>query len=200
VSNSKLLCCGFLLVVFFISNAVAQETETVLGGDTKLSFAWGLDLKVNSIQGKTGTLWDIYGGAIINRSTLIALVGGMNISHPEVNYGYLGLLGQYTYKPEKIIHFSGQLLLGRGSTKDYQREKSSLLDSYGDISGPGFFLIEPAFNAELNLAKKARLLLGLGYRIVTGLDEDHELISKTKVTSKDLSGLNLILGVKFGLY
>lgn len=74
------------------------------------------------------------------------------------------------------------------------------MDNYGNITGPGFFLIEPAFNAELNLSAKTRLILGLGYRIVTGLDEDHELISKTKVTNKNLSGLNVILGVKFALY
>ena len=200
MSHSKLLCCGFLLVVFFISNATAQETKTIFGNDTELSFAWGLDLKVNSIQEETGTLWEFYGGALINHSTIIALAGGMNIGHPKVNYGYFGLLGQYTFKPKEIIHFSGQILLATGSTKDYEQEKSSTFDNYGNISGPGFYLIEPVINAELNLSVKAKLFLGLGYRIVTGLDEDHELISTTQVTNEDLSGLNFILGVKFGLY
>lgn len=157
-------------------------------------------MKVNSIQKETGTLFEIYAGALVNNSTIIALAGGMNISHPKVNYGYLGLLGQYTFKPEMLIHFSGQLLLATGSTKDYEQEKSSTFDNYGNISGPSYFLIEPAINAELNLSVKAKLYLGFGFRIVTGLDEDHELISMTKVTNEDLSGLNLLIGVKIALY
>jgi len=38
------------------------------------------------------------------------------------------------------------------------------------------------------------------YCLFTGLDEDDELIAKTKVTNKDLSGLNFNIGVKFGIY
>lgn len=200
MSKFKLVCCGLLLIVFFISNAVGQETETIFSGDTDMSFAWGLGLKVNSIQKQTGTLFVFYGGALINNSTIIAFTGGMNVGHPKVNYGYLGLLGQYTFNPKEVFHYSGQLLIAAGSTKDYEQEKSSLLDNYGNISGPGFFLIEPAVNAELNLSVQTRIYLGLGYRIVTGLDEGHELISRTNVTNSDLSGLNLLLGVKIALY
>ena len=188
------------MVLFFVSSAVAQETETLFSKKANISFAWGIGLKVNSIQNKTGTLIDWYGGILINKSTIIALNGGVNFGHPTVNYGYFGLLGQYTFKPKKIIHFSGQVLVGFGTTKDYQQEKSSLFDNFWNITGPGFFLVEPAMNVELNLSVKTRLFLGLGYRIVTGLDEDHELIQLTKVTNKDLSGLNMIFGVKIGLY
>jgi len=113
---------------------------------------------------------------------------------------YLGLLCQYTYLPEELIHGSAQVLLASGSTKDYEMEKSSFFDNYGNITGPGFFLIEPAVNAELNLSLKTRLVMGLGYRMVSGLDEDHELISTTKVTNEDLSGLNFNIGVKIALY
>ena len=51
---------------------------------------------------------------------------------------------------------------------------------------------------ELNLTEKSQLLAGLSYRLVTGLDEDHELISVSKVTNKDLSGIFFNIGVKFG--
>ena len=199
MKNPKVLF-SVVFVLILVSNTNAQETKTIFGGDTQLSFAWGLGMKVNSIQDDTGTLFEIYAGALVNNSIIIALAGGMNIGHPKVNYGYFGLLSQYTFKPKELIHFSGQVLLATGSTKDYEQEKSSTFDNYGNISGPGFFLIEPSINAELNLSVKSKLYLGLGYRIATGLDEDHELISKTKVTNKDLSGLNLLIGVKFALY
>jgi len=187
-------------IAILISNASAQEAKTLFGSDTKLSFAWGLGTKVNSIQDETGTLFDFFGGVLVNKSTIIALEGGLNVGHPTVNYGYLGLLGQYTYLPEKLFHGSAQILIASGTTKDYENEKSSLFDNYGNITGPGFFLIEPALNAELNLSQKTKLVMGLAYRVVSGLDEDHELISKTEVTNEDLSGLNLIIGVKIALY
>lgn len=198
MSSFRLLCCGLVLVACCSTSAAAEETKTILGPDTDMSFVWGVDVKVNSIQEQTGTLLEIYGGTRIGRSTVVALAGGLNVSHPDVNYGYLGLLGQYTFKPEEAIHYGGQLLVGTGTTRDYEEEKSSLFDNYGNISGPRFFLIEPAVSVEANLTASTKLILSLGYRIVTGLDEDHELISTTRVTSDDLSGLNLMLGVQFG--
>lgn len=198
MSNSRSLCYVLLLVVLFVGNAAAQETKTLLGPDTDLSFVWGSGLKVNSIQEETGTLLEIYGGARVGHSTLVAFAAGMNVGHPEVNYGYLGLLGQYAFRPKEAIHASAQLLIGTGTARDYEREKTSLFDNYGNISGPSFFLFEPAVNVELNLTVKTKLVVGLGYRIVMGLDDDHELISTTGVTNEDLSGLNLTLGVQFG--
>jgi len=189
---------AIVLSVFGIASS--QEAQTVFGEDTQFSSAWGLGMKINSIQEKTGTLLTFYVGTLIDRSVMVAFTGGLNLGHPKVNYGYLGVLGEYTFKPKKLVHYGAQLLLAAGSTKDYEREKSSLFDNYGNISGPGFYLIEPALNAELNLNAKTRLTLGLGYRYVTGLDEDHELIASTKVTNEDLSGINLILSVKFALY
>ncbi|MCK4900007.1 MAG: hypothetical protein KAS38_14605 [Anaerolineales bacterium] len=80
------------------------------------------------------------------------------------------------------------------------REKSNPYDSYGDITGPRFYIIEPGANVEVNLHVKAKLVLGLSYRIASGLDEDHELISSTGVTNKDFSGIQFNLGVKVGQY
>jgi hypothetical protein len=165
-----------------------------------VSFAWGLDFKVNSIQDQTGTLTGIYMGALLNKSIIVALTGALNVGHPEVNYGYFGLLVQYTHNPHDLLHFSGQLVLGTGTTKDYEREKSSTFDNFGNITGPGFWLIEPGIIGELNLSTKVRLGFGLGYRLIAGLDENDELISKTEVTNKDLSGVNFLLSCKIATY
>ncbi|MFC1573779.1 hypothetical protein ACFL30_01190 [Candidatus Latescibacterota bacterium] len=122
------------------------------------------------------------------------------MSHPDVNHGYLGVLAQYTHKPENLIHYSGQLFLGTGSTKDYEREKTSTMDNFGNITGPGFFIIEPGVNAEVNMKSNVRLLVGLSYRIVSGLDKDDDLISTTKVKNSDFSGFHINIGVKVGNY
>jgi len=92
------------------------------------------------------------------------------------------------------------LLLGGGSTKDYQNPKTSPFDNFGNITGPGFYVVEPGINAEMNLHTKVRLVAGLSYRFVFGLDSSHTLVSLTNVNNRDLSGLNLNVGVKFGAY
>ena len=194
---SLILCLFFLL---FSSNVFGQETKTLFSDSANFSFAWGVDLKVNSMQNETGTLIGGYMGALVNKTYIMALAWGLNVGHPDINYGYLGVLGHYTYQPHELIHLSGQLLLAGGSTKDYEQKKTSTMDNFGNITGPGFFIIEPAILAEANLTEKTKFVLGLGYRMVSGLDEDDELIAITNVTNKDLSGLNLLMGVKVALY
>ncbi len=55
-------------------------------------------------------------------------------------------------------------------------------------------------NAELNLTKSKKLALGLSYCAAFGLDEQNNNIARSKVTNKDLSGVNITLGMKFGEY
>lgn len=188
------------LLLMFMRPLNAQETQTIFGGDADLRFAWGLDFKVNSIQNKTGTLAGVYAGVLIDRSTIVALTVGANVGHPTVNYSYLGVLGQYTFQPYSIVHFCGQLLVAAGATKDYERPKTSLMDNFGNTSGPGFWIIEPGILAEVNLSEKVRLAGGLGYRLASGLDSADSLVSRTRVTDADLSGLNLLVSLKVALF
>jgi len=191
-----------MIVTLMISTveAIAQEqdsTKSLFGSDVKVSEIWSPEVKINSIQGEVGTLIGFYGGAVFNRSVLIGISGGANLSHSHVNYGYFGAIGQYIYKPSNLWHCSGQLLLAYGSTKDYEDTKSGLLDNFGNVSGASFFLMEPGINLELNLSKRLTLVTGISYRYVTGLDENNENVQITHVTNKDLSGFNFIIGLKF---
>jgi len=195
----RYLFCSFLLCCI-CTTAFAQETGTIFGPETKLSSVWGFDLKTDSILEDVGTSAAIYGGVLVNSAITIALTGSFNVGHDVVNFGYLGLLTQYTLNPQKVVHFSGQLLLGTGSAKDYMQEKTSTFDNMGNISGPGFFFVEPGFNVEFNLTEKARLVAGLSYRLVSGLNEDSTLIARSEIKNKDLSGIFFNLGVKVGIY
>jgi len=178
-----------------------QEAESLLGQGAKLGFIWALDAKGYSIQSKIGIGYGAHFSLLFkNISTSFGWAGVLNISHPEVNFGYMGLFTQYTYNPNKLFHFSGQLLLGGGSTKDYQNSKTSPFDNFGNITGPGFYVIEPGINGEMNFHQKVRLVVGLSYRIVLGLDSTDPLVSITNVNNSDLSGLNVNIGVKFGAY
>lgn len=195
-------CFVMIVLLLFLPagiNAQVQDsTQTLFKSDVKVGSLWTPLIKINSIQGDIGTLIGFYGGAVINHSLLLGITGGLNLSHPTVNYGYFGGIGQFIFKPAKLVHLSAQLELAYGSTKDYEDPKSGLFDNFWNISGAGFFVMEPGVNLELNLNKRLTLLGGISYRYVSGLDENSENVSITHVTNKDLSGVNFVIGLKFG--
>ncbi|MDP4224269.1 MAG: hypothetical protein Q8868_13255 [Bacteroidota bacterium] len=193
----------FILVVimmFYSKGAYSQEddsTEALFRSNVIVSELWTPEVKINSIQGDIGTLVGFYGGALFNHTFLLGISGGVNLGHPRINYGYFGIIGQYIYRPEKLVHCSVQWLLAHGSTKDYENPKSGLFDNFWNISGAGFYLMEPGFNLEINLSRSIVFVAGVSYRYVTGLNENNENVSITHVTNKDLSGLNFNIGIKF---
>ena len=196
------------LSILISSTLIAQETKTLMGLDTEISIVWGIDLKTSSIQDDIGVSYNVCYGALFNQSILLGVIAGLNVTHPIINYGYLGYLGQYTHKPENVIHFSGQLALGGGSAKGYETVKSSAFDNLLNITGDGFYFIEPGINVEFNLTAKTRLLIGLSYRYVTGLDEvsfeqndwEKDTTKEYSFSGTDLSTLNFNVGVKIGKY
>ena len=200
INLTKGILVMMLITVYLSGEASAQEqdsTKSLFGSNVNVSEIWTPEVKINSIQGNVGTLVGFYGGAVFNRTFLLGISGGVNLSHPTVNYGYFGAVGQYIYKPANIWHCSGQILLAYGSTKDYEDPKTGLLDNFWNISGASFFLMEPGINIELNLSKRLTLVTGMSYRFVTGLDEHNENIEITHVTNSDLSGINFNIGLKF---
>jgi len=208
--KSKLSILLFFIILILMSNTIiAQETKTLMGEDTKISSIWGVDLKTGKIQDDIGVGYDVFYGALFNRSILLGGVAGMNITHPLINYGYFGVFGNYTYKPDEVLHFSGQLALGAGSAKGYESTKSSAFDNFGNITGDGFYFLEPGVNVEFNITETSRLVVGLSYRYVTGLDEvtfdqeDYESDDPPKEYSfseTDLSTVFFNIGVKMGKY
>ncbi len=186
-----------VLLSFGVSAQEQDSIKSLFKSDVKVTELWAPEVKINSIQGDIGTLVGFYGGALINRSFLIGISGGVNLGHPRVNYGYFGGILQYIHKPANIVHCSGQLLLAYGSTKDYEHPKEGLLDNFWNISGASFFVMEPGLNLEVNLSKWITVAAGMSYRVVSKLDEHNENIQTTRVTNKDLSGLNFSIGLKF---
>jgi hypothetical protein len=205
ILNLKMKCSqklfGAMIVMLVVYSGAAQERDsiqTLFKQEIKVTEVWSPEIKINSIQGKIGTLVGFYGGALINRTFMVGLAGGVNLSHPTVNYGYFGGIGQVIFSPEKVVHGSGQLVVAFGTTKDYENPKKGLLDNFWNISGEQFFLMEPGFNLEINLSKRLMFVAGVSYRFVSGIDSDNENISKTRVSNKDMSGVDFSIGLKFG--
>ena len=189
------------MIIFQSSGAFSQEPDTfktLLKSDVKITKLFSPEVKINSIQGDIGTLVGLYGGPLINRTLLIGACGGVNLGHPRVNYGYFGGIVQYIFNPEEMIHFSSQLVMAYGTTKDYENPKSGLLDNFWNISGTSFYVLEPGVNFELNLSTGLIFVAGVSYRYVSGLNTNSEDISLTHVTNEDMSGVNFSIGLKFG--
>lgn len=197
---SSLVCTVILSSMLISATVSAQEAptgRTLLGPDVTVTEVWAPEVKINSIQGMTGTLVGFYGGAMFNRTLLLGISGGVNLGHPTVNYGYFGGLAQVVLYPSSMVHTSGQVMIAYGTTKDYENPKSGLLDNFWNISGEDFMIIEPGVNLEVNMSRNVTLVTGVSYRHVTRLDANNENVSVTHVTSQEMSGVNFNIGLKF---
>jgi hypothetical protein len=195
-----LLAIVAVLLLAINSSIFSQEVRSVFGTDTVTKYVWGIELKTTDIQNEFGTQYGMYAGALFNHYFMVGMVGVLNVTHPTVNYGYMGLMVKYIYKPVSILHLSAQFTFGSGATRDYQTEKSSLLDNFGNIYGTNFYFIEPEINTEVSLGNRTVLVLGIGYRLVGGINPENNYLSLTHLNNKDLSGITINAGIQFRLH
>jgi len=157
--------------------AHGQDIQTVLGaGNPKVIGAYGAaSQKFSSIDGQFATLLGGYGGVLFNHNFLLgagayALLNGQQVNiendpNTSRQLTYIGLIGERTFNPEKVVHFSANLFTGAAILGE-----QSQLDGGGQytLSSRGAFLIEPGLQAEVNLTKWFRIAAGASYRLVAG--------------------------------
>jgi hypothetical protein len=186
----------FLAAVAVVpQSSMAQEPQTLLGGETDIDGAWGLESRITKIQDDVSATWGFFGGVTVNQATMFALTLSANLTHPDVNYGYFGPIVRYTHRQDDLVHGGASVLLAFANTKDYEREKSSLFDNFGNTSGEWFHFIEPSVFGALNLTERFRVRLGVGYRIAWGLDDTTQYTALTGVRGDDFSGLSFTIGI-----
>jgi hypothetical protein len=98
---------------------------------------------------------------------------------------YGGLLVQYVWRSDQLIHASIESTIGDGR---WCGAEASGSDS---CASKRFLVLEPAANLEINLARHVRLASGVGYRLAVGGGGEGP-------SSRDMSGLlvrtSLVLG------
>jgi hypothetical protein len=116
--------------------------------------------------------------------------------------GYGGIILEYIYNSHKIVHLTGSLLIGAGSMAynnepNTQRNNNMMYEYNDNVSfdrkRSDFFVLEPALNAEFNIASWFRINTGVSYRFVTSLD-------MPKTTNSQISGLSGNIILKFGRF
>jgi hypothetical protein len=102
----------------------------------------------------------------------------------EMSYG--GLLVECFLNPDRLFNVTLDALIGGGNIR---LEGTPGLDSVRD----DFFVIEPGANIDLNLAKYAKLEVGVSYRLAGGL-------TTTRFSDSGISGFNGTMTLKLGVF
>lgn len=217
----KLLLFTLAISIGVIHHSLAQdEPQTLLGKAAKeqmTSFFWGPEFRLHfhgsRMREAASPLLGGKLGLIINRNVIMGISGygkisrttfhghyidtddGKVIDNPNqkmaVGYGYGGFIVGFVFKSNDAVHLTFTSLFGRGTSNEYIIQDNG---SHGTtFNSPGFGIIEPTINAELNLTRHFRIEAGLGYRWISANRFE-------QLTSADLSGLTLQIAVKMGEY
>ena len=99
------------------------------------------------------------------RTDLQAIV---NDDNPKISFEHGGIWLGYIYKHKKAIHGSLSMKLGWGEIDLMDGEGGNPDSDYDYLDR--IFTIQPQAELELNLTNWFKVNIGLGYRILTGID------------------------------
>ena len=149
------------------------------------------------------------GYRIVNNFTPTAL-NANSLLNLNVMYG--GLKLEYTPNPNSAVHVSFPLLIGGGMAR--VDSASNYRNNFGRFGGKDynkngnresngretdFWVIQPGINIEANVIRFLKIYAGASYRITPSVNTEITT-ALPNPTASQLSGLNLIAGVKLGLF
>lgn len=185
-----------LIFILLAGVALAQENMQTLftPGKSQLTGAYGAArINFSQMHGQPATLLGGYGGALFNKQWMFGagaytLLNGMKINiadnpntHQQLTY--IGLVGEYTYQPNKMVHLVGHLLAGGASIG-----RQISLDGQGGYSYTtgGAVAIEPGAGMEINITRWFRTGAGATYRWI--------------VDEPEISATSFYVSLKFGKF
>ena len=113
----------------------------------------------------------------------------------ELKMGYGGLVVEYTFFENKIVHATAKSLVGfgivtNGSKGRYDEETG---ESWRSDDESGFFAFEPSINVEVSVTKWFRVSAGGGYRLIRSADI-------VGLSNSDMSSPTANVTLKFGVF
>jgi hypothetical protein len=192
-----------ILAVCLIAAPVMAGQETIFSGPIT-SGGYGAPVVKFGKIGDESAIWvGGKGGWLINHAFMIG-GGGYGLvsevgeyeyitywSQRKLGIGYGGLILEYINKPNRLVHFSFETLIGAGGATylyhDFYDHWSN--DGYSDA----FFVLEPGINIMLNFTENIRAGAGVSYLITSGFElDDYE--------DSDLTGPMGQFMIKFGVF
>lgn len=189
------------LIAAFPISALAQM-ETLMHNDVRHTGFGGPSTSLTWIDGEPGVMVGGGGAWVINGN--FALGGaayGIATAHhaaervdglrQTLEGGYGGITMEVITRPEKLVHFSGGVLVGAGGLTLMTGPRT---DTNRDVtSETAFFVARPDAGVTLNIARFMQARLSGAYRFVVGSD-------LPGYSDTNLSGAEFGLGLRFGKF
>lgn len=189
-------------------SATTNPVQTLIPSGEFESGGFGaLVVKAGPFSSTTGLAVGGRGGWVLNRTFVIG--GGgygftdgihFNKSTPDTSiaFGYGGLEFEYLINSNNLIHASVLTLIGAGGFSVLHRDYMGDFENRSNhLYSAACFVFEPAVNAEINILTWLRLQVGIGYRLVSGIDA---VVGNKHYTNASVSGLFGVGTIKFGPY
>lgn len=190
-----------------------KEMKYIFGGKgkTKVSGFGAPIMQFSAIGDEFAFLMGGGGAVLLNQTFYIGAFGeGLTTGHysqidaPEVpkgktRFGYGGFWLGYIHKNQKPVHFGVSTRLGWGSIY-YDINYNYSYNDYEYQADPTYldnvFVFVPQLEAEFNFFKWMKMNIGVGYRVVTGIDKTYneELIFDKKDFNKPQGTITLMFG------
>lgn len=184
-----------------------DRPQTLVQGGGIRSGGYGAPVvRFTTVKDRSAVLTGGEGGWIVNHRFVLGGAGfGMttdNVRVPEVatiggqvprlNFGYGGVLLGYNHTPGRLVHLTGQVLLGSGGASLIGGGLRGDADA-ATLDTDAVFVAEPALHVEVNVASFFRVAVGGSWRQVSGS-------SLVGVSDRDLSGVAGGVTFKFGRF
>jgi hypothetical protein len=170
-----LLFCVFSALPF----ATAQEMQTLFRSSRPSGGYVALSNKFTTIKGQYANIAEIYGGWLIHGRFLLGIGVAASTNNLEVptqystsplrpmswQYGQVGMMNEYIFWSNKLVHVNLSLFSGGAFTVQYERRDEDL--EYDENFFP---VVEPGVQLELNVFKWLRISPGVSYRKTFGSD------------------------------
>lgn len=188
-----------VLAALLLSVSISAQVQTLVNSDFTSGGYGGPVFKVGLFSGNAGIMSGGRGAWVINQrigiggggySTLYDVGTGKLSSNnkqlfTDLNYGGFEL--EYYHNVSDLIHWTIQATIGAGTVKLLEHGPNLV------IGKDNIFLLEPSFNAEVNILPWFRIGLGAGYRATMGLNIDG-------ISTSDLNGPSGQITFKFGIF
>jgi len=202
----------FAAMILMSTQLIAQQSlknKSVRSHESANTGYLAVTSTYSSFNGKSAVFTGGYGGWMINHKLMIGVGGyglttrqkgyGLNAQTHEQNYykmGYGGLMVEYTFFGDKMIHLTANTLVGGGFIKNghgkgTKPENGS--DELKDIDASGFYVVQPSVNVEVSVLEWLRVSAGGGYRFIAGVDQPG-------ITNAKMSAPTANLTLKFGIF
>ncbi|HYF69544.1 MAG TPA: hypothetical protein VD884_15470 [Ohtaekwangia sp.] len=206
----KAITLAIMLTIVIGGRLSAQEIQTLFKGYQSSGGYGAISNKFTTIKGEYANLAEIYGGWFINKKFLLGLGAAASTNNLKVpdaysaapftdmtwQYVQFGLMTEYVFWSNKVVHFNVSLFSGSGLTVQYERNNhddwEDAMDNI-DHDENFFFVIEPGAQLEVNVLRWLRFSPGISYRKSFGSDANG-------LDDNDISNLSYNVTLKVGRF